>query len=184
MELTNIKKEIRKAYDVIRKGGVILYPTDTIWGLGCDATNEEAILRIFNIKKREESKSLISLVSNKDQLLEITHSIPNIDLTSTPTTIIYPSVVKLSPKLLSNGSAAIRIVKDDFCRELINKLNTPIVSTSANISGEKSPNQFSEISHDIINNVDYIVNLRKNEIMSTPSNIIRIMDDGSTERIR
>ena len=184
MELINIEEEIRRSSNIIKKGGVILYPTDTIWGIGCDATNEEAILKIFKIKNREERKALISLVANQKQLFDITNVIPKIDLTSCPTTIIYPNVKKLNSRLLSNGSAAIRIVKDKFCKELIHRINNPLVSTSANISGKKTPNQFSEISKDIINNVDYIVNLRKNEIMKNPSNIIKLSTNGSTKKIR
>jgi len=177
--------EIKKALRSLRNGGVILYPTDTIWGIGCDATNPEAIDKIYSIKKRTEKKALISLVYNKQQLEDITENIPEIDITSNPTTIIYPFAKGLSPNLISdNGSAGVRIVKDEFCKKLIRKLGSPIASTSANISGEPAPTQFSEISDEIKNNVDYIVNLRLKEEMSTPSEILLLNDDGSIKKIR
>ena len=145
-----MQNEIDKALDVIQRGGTILYPTDTIWGVGCDATNEDAITKIFKIKKRDENKSIISLVANKEQLKTITGSIPNIDITSSPTTIIYPYAVGLNNSLLAdNGSAAIRIVQDEFCQRLITKLGKAIVSSSANISGKPSPKNFSVISTEI-----------------------------------
>ena len=177
--------EVNQALRFLRNGGVILYPTDTIWGIGCDATNPEAIDRIYSIKKRVERKALISLVFDKKQLEEITEIIPEIDITSNPTTIIYPSAKGLSTNLISeNGSAGVRIVKDEFCKKIIQKLGNPIVSTSANISGEPSPTQFSEISNEIKNNVDYIVNLRLKEKMSIPSAILLLNDDGSIKKIR
>ena len=180
-----MKKKINKALEVLRNGGIILYPSDTIWGLGCDATNNNAIKKIYAIKKREESKALISLVANKKQLKNITTTIPGIDITSTPTTVIYPSVTNLHPNLLAkDGSAAIRIVLDKFCQQLILKFGKAIVSTSANISGNKSPERFSEISKEIKNNVDYIVNLRQNELMSKSSNIIMINKDRHIIKIR
>ena len=180
-----MQKEINQALQFIRNGGIILYPTDTIWGIGCDATNPEAIDRIYSIKKRVERKALISLVCNMKQLEGITEIIPEIDITSNPTTIIYPFAKGLSTNLISeNGSAGVRIVKDNFCKQLIQKLGSPIASTSANISGEPAPTQFSEISDEIKNNVDYIVNLRLKEKMSTPSAILLLNDDGSIKKIR
>ena len=180
-----MQKEVNQALKILRDGGVILYPTDTIWGIGCDAKNQKAIDRIYSIKKRVERKALISLVYNRKQLKDITKNIPKIDITSNPTTIIYPFAKGLSPNLISdNGSAGVRIVKDEFCKQLIKKLGSPIVSTSANISGKPSPTQFSEISNEIKNNVDYIVNLRLEEKMSTPSEILLINDDGSIKKIR
>ena len=180
-----MQKEINKALEVLANGDIILYPTDTIWGIGCDATNENAIAKIYKIKKRVKNKALISLVANKKQLKNITGNIPNLDITSSPTTVIYPSVIGLSKKLLSkNGSAAIRIVQDNFCQQLIQYFGKAIVSTSANISGVNNPKQFSEISEEIKKNVDYIVNLRHDELMSTPSAILMINEDGSITKIR
>ena len=177
--------EIKKTLEVLKNGGIILYPTDTIWGLGCDATNKDAIAKIYEIKKREDNKALISLVANKKQLREITNQIPEFDITSKPTTVIYPTVKNIHPSLLDqNGSGAIRIVQDKFCQNLIQKFKKPIVSTSANISGNISPKKFSEIDNRIKHNVDYIVNLRKNELMSQPSTIILIKKDGIIKKIR
>ena len=180
-----MQTEINKALATLKAGGVILYPTDTIWGLGCDATNSNAIEKIYALKKRQDSKALISLVADKKQLISITGNIPKFDFTSKPTTVIYPTSKGLSPNLLAeNGSAAIRIVQDNFCQQLIQLLGKAIVSTSANISGNEAPKQFSEISEEIKNNVDYIVNLRQNELMSTPSTILLINEDGSIKKIR
>lgn len=180
-----MQKEINKSLNTLKKGGIILYPTDTIWGIGCDATNSDAIEKIFKIKKRKNNKALISLVADMDQLRNITNNIPNIDITSIPTTIIYPSAFGLSKNLLaSDGSAAIRIVQDTFCQKLIKKFGKPIVSTSANISGIDIPTKFSEISEKIKTNMDYIVNLRYNELMTTPSTILVVNNDGSIKKIR
>ena len=177
--------EINNALHVLKNGGLILYPTDTIWGIGCDATNSNAISKVFKIKKRNNSKALISLVANKKQLKDITGKIPELDITSQSTTIIYPSAIGLSKKLLAdNNSVAIRIVQDDFCKKLITSFGKAIVSTSANISGEPNPKEFSEISNEIKNNVDYIVNLRHKELMTTPSQILMINDDGRSTKIR
>jgi L-threonylcarbamoyladenylate synthase len=180
-----LKIEIDKALATLKQGGIILYPSDTIWGIGCDATNTDAIAKIFKLKKRLDSKALISLVANEQQLKLITEIIPDLDITSSPTTIVYPNVKGLGENLLAdNGSAAIRIVQDTFCQKLILSFGKAIVSTSANISGEKSPKQFSEISEELKNNVDYIVNLRQNELMSTPSSILMINEDTSITKIR
>jgi len=185
MESTNMQNEIDKALATLKQGGVILYPTDTIWGIGCDATNTNAIAKIFELKKRSDSNALISLVANKQQLKTITKTIPDLDITSSPTTIVYPNIKGVNQNLLAeNGSAAIRIVQDKFCQRLIISFGKAIVSTSANISGEIAPKQFSEISKEIKNNVDYIVNLRQNEIMSTPSSILMINEDTSITKIR
>ena len=183
--MNTLEREINKALNILRKGGVILYPSDTIWGIGCDATNTNAIKKIYNIKRRKESKALITLVSNKTQLKKLTGHIPNLDIISNPTTIIYPNVKFLSSNILAkDGSAAIRIANDTFCNKLINQLDFPIVSTSANISGNSYPKKFSEITDEIKDNVDYIVNLRQKEIMDTPSSIIKINTLGDIEIIR
>jgi L-threonylcarbamoyladenylate synthase len=180
-----MQTELNKAVSTLKGGGIILYPTDTIWGLGCDATNTEAVAKIYSIKKRIDSKALISLVADKNQLQEhTTVSIQQAE-NNLPTTIIYQQVCDLTSNLLGeNKSAAIRIVQDDFCKQLIQLFGKAIVSTSANISGNQTPKQFSEISDEIKNNVDYIVNLRQNELMSTPSTILMINKDGSIKKIR
>ena len=180
-----MQSEILRSLKILQSGGVILYPTDTIWGLGCDATNTDAIQKIYNIKQRKESKSLITLVSDKKMLKKLTDSVPEIDITSVPTTVIYQNIVGLSENLIEkDGSAAIRIVKDDFCKQLIDKFGKAIVSTSANISGTDSPKQFSDITADIIDNADYIVNLRQKERRENPSRIIKIEKNGSITKLR
>ena len=180
-----MEKEITKALKILQDGGVILYPTDTIWGLGCDATNPDAIQKIYNIKERKESKALITLVSDRKMLKKLTNHIPKLDITSQPTTVIYQNVEGLSEILLErNGTAAIRIVQDEFCQKLIQSFGKAIVSTSANISGTKSPKQFSDITDDIINNADYIVNLRKKERRENSSRIIKIEKNGSITKLR
>jgi L-threonylcarbamoyladenylate synthase len=180
-----MEEEITQALEILQDGGVILYPTDTIWGLGCDATNPDAIQKIYNIKQRKESKALITLVSDKKMLKKLTDSVPDTDITSDPTTVIYQNIEGLSDNLLAeDGTAAIRIVQDNFCKQLIEIFGKAIVSTSANISGTKSPKQFSDITDDIINNADYIVNLRKKERRENSSRIIKIEKNGSITKLR
>lgn len=180
-----METEINNTITVLKKGGLILYPTDTIWGIGCDATNENAVKKVFEIKKRNKNKPLISLVGNKKQLMTFTKLIPKEAENKTPTTIIYKNIFGLASNLTGNEkSAAIRIVQDEFCKQLILKFGKPIVSTSANISTQELPNQFSKISTEIKKNIDYIVNLRLKEIMTTPSRILLLNDDGSVKKIR
>ena len=180
-----MKNELKNALKALESGETILYPTDTIWGIGCDATDEKAVEKVYKIKKRNESKALISLVSTKEYLTKLTQNIPIEAENKNPTTIIYNEVNGLAKNLLAeNGSAAIRIVKDEFCKKIITKLNKPIVSTSANLSGTPSPTQYSEIVDEIKNNVDYIVNLRHDELMTTPSKILIVNEDGSITKIR
>ena len=175
-----MQKEISQALQVLQDEGLILYPSDTIWGIGCDATNENAVAKVFELKQRTESKALISLVGDKKQLMTITNQVPKQAKNDKPTTIIYKNISGLAKNLIAyDGSAALRIVQDHFCKQLIQNFGKPIVSTSANISGESTPNQFSEISDEIKNNVDYIVNLRLNEIMTTPSEILLIDNNGN-----
>ena len=185
-----IQKEIKNCLTVLRKGGIIVYPTDTIWGIGCDATNSKAIKKIYKIKKRKISKSMIVLIANINSLNKYVKKIPAEILEliinhSQPTTIIFNNVHNISNDLLSlDGSVAMRVTTDKFCQKLINQLEKPLISTSANISGEKYPEKFKQINSVILNGVDYVVNLRKKEIMSTPSNIIKINNNGSLKKIR
>ena len=180
-----MEKEIINTIKILKKGGLILYPTDTIWGIGCDATNADAIKKIYLLKKRENSKSLISLVANKEQLYNYTKYIPKEAFNVNPTTIIYTQISGFPKNLLAeDGSLAIRIVQDEFCREVINRFGKPIVSTSANISNFKSPKKFSEISKKIIYNVDYLVSLRKDEIMQQPSTILKLNNNSTLTKIR
>ena len=180
-----MQAEITKALKVLKEGGILLYPTDTIWGLGCDATNPDSIQKIYKIKQREESKALITLVSDTNMLFQHTNHMPQLNILDQPTTVIYPNVKGLSKNLLpKDESAAIRIPSDEFCKKLIQEYRKAIVSTSANISAEESPKQFSDISTHIKNNADYIVNLRQDERMETPSTILKIEADGTLTKLR
>ncbi len=166
--------------EVLDKGKTILYPTDTVWGIGCDASNEKAVAKIYEIKQREESKSLIVLVSSLNMLKKYVRvpkkAIELIKETTKPTTIIYKNPKNVAENIINkkDNTLAIRIVKDDFCRKLIKKFRKPIVSTSANISGEVTPKSFSEISQPILSSVDYVVNLRENKISTKSSTILKI----------
>lgn len=185
-----MNEEIQKAVEILKKGGVILYPTDTIWGIGCDATDEKAIERIYQIKQREESKSLIILVESERRLQEYIDVPPLawdlIDLSEKPLTLVYDSPRNLPDRLVSaDNTIGIRLTKDEFCRKLISKLNKPLVSTSANISGEPSPENFSAISPKILEDVDYIINLRRENLdKKTASTVIKLSADGKVKVIR
>lgn len=167
----------------LSEGKVILYPTDTVWGIGCDATNKEAVNKIYQLKNREESKSLIILVSSIKMLKEYVSEVPNeaikvLNTFEKPTTIIYNKPKKLAKNTIAtDNTIAIRIPKDDFCLEMIEKFGKPIVSTSANISGSDTPKCFSEISKAILNNVDYTVPLHQNKINQNSSTILKIEGD-------
>jgi len=179
-----------KVLDVLGSKKTILYPTDTVWGIGCDATIEEAVAKIYEIKEREESKSLIILVSSLEMLQKYVKVVPVKVLeilkeVNKPTTIVYNNPRGLASNVIAkDGTVAIRIVKDTFCKRLIEKLGKPIVSTSANISGEPTPQSFSEIGDVILEAVDYVVNLRKKEKATATSKILRINDLGEVEVIR
>jgi L-threonylcarbamoyladenylate synthase len=183
--------EVGHCIEVLRNGGVILYPTDTIWGLGCDATNETAIRKVYDIKKREDSKSLIVLLAEEREVLQYVAA-PDMEVFNfleeqvRPTTIIYEQAVGLPDNLVAtDGSVAIRLVKDPFCRHLVRRLRKPLVSTSANISGEPSPSFFEEISVTIKSKVDYIVQWRQDDLTpAKPSQIIKWNNDGTKVVIR
>jgi L-threonylcarbamoyladenylate synthase len=181
---------MEKAIEILKNGGVILYPTDTIWGIGCDATNVEAINKIFEIKKREKTKSMIILVENERRLQNLV-DVPEmawqiIDLSEKPVTIVYENPKNLPKEILAeDGSIGIRLVKDDFCKKLIGKLNKPLVSTSANFSGDKSPLKFSDISQELIEAVDYAVEEnRENVSKYSGSSVIKIWSDGRVKVLR
>ena len=182
-------QEIENTYQILKKGGIILYPTDTIWGIGCDATNKEAIKKIYKLKKRTQSKALIILIAEYANLYKLINQVSPDAYQhmnkKKATTVIFDDVKNITQELLSkDGSAAIRLVNDNFCQKLIIKLGKPIVSTSANISGGENPYKFSDINDELKENVDYIVNLRQEEIMNKPSSIIKINLDGRIEKIR
>ncbi|GLB53568.1 translation factor Sua5 [Neptunitalea chrysea] len=185
-----MKEEIHNTLKTLKSGGTILYPTDTVWGLGCDATNAEAVKKIYELKKREESKALICLVSDVVMLERIFREIPDaaydiIDYSDNPTTIIYDNPSGIAKNLVAeDNSLAVRVVKDEFCKQLIYKLNRPIVSTSANISNTPTPNSFKEIDNEILSGVDYVVNLHREKICSQPSTIIKLSGSGLVKIIR
>lgn len=186
-----MQEEIKKCLEILRKGGLILYPTDTIWGIGCDATNKDAVQKIYKIKKRQESKALITLVNNEVMLERTVVDMPEIawDLIESadkPLSIIYEKVKGIAPNVIAeNGSCAIRLVKNEFCEKLISQLKKPIVSTSANVSGKDSPTNFYNIDKEIINSVDYVVNYcRENKEIRSSSNIIELKNNGSIKIIR
>lgn len=184
-------QQVEKALEVLRNGGVILYPTDTIWGIGCDATNADAVNTIYRIKKREDSKSLIILIADERDILQYVAA-PDlavfefIEKQTRPTTIVFEDAVGLPENLIADdGSIAIRIVRDEFCRHLIKRLRKPIVSTSANISGQPSPQNFSDVTEEIKTSVDLIVKWRQDETtIAQPSQIIKWNNDGSCSVIR
>lgn len=184
-------EDIVQALEVLRKGGVILYPTDTIWGIGCDATNAEAVKRIYEIKNREDSKSMLVLLENPNLILGYIEEMPEvawdlIDFAEKPTTIIYDGAKNLASNLIAeDGSIGIRITKEAFTQKLIQRFRKPIVSTSANISGEPSPMNFSEISEEIKAKVDYIVSYRQGEKANpSPSSIIKLGATGLFKILR
>lgn len=181
--------EIINTINQLKVGQTILYPTDTVWGLGCDVFNEEAVKKIYKIKQREDSKALIILVSDLDMLsryVSVNESINEFFSSNRPTTIIYSETKNLPKYILANdGSVAIRIVKDEFCKQVISQLGNPIVSTSANISGEFTPQIFTEIKETILSDVDYVVNWRQEDLSkSKSSRIIRILDNNQHQIIR
>ncbi len=187
----NLSEEIIKTSEYLKQGAVILYPTDTIWGIGCDATNEVAIARIFNIKQRSLNKNFLILLDQVEKLSLYIEHIPLIawdliEKTNRPTTFIYPNVKNLPKSLIAaDGSIAIRMVKNEFCQKLIGLLGKPIISTSANISGKPTPARFQDISQEIKDKVDYIVDKSFGIVEDVkPSTIIRFIDDYNFEIVR
>ena len=185
------EEDLRKAVECLRKGGVILYPTDTIWGIGCDATDSEAVKRIYRLKQREDSKSMLVLVNNEAALERIVPEVPEIawellEAAVNPLTVIYDGATGVAPELIADdGSLGIRITNESFSKELCRRFGKPIVSTSANISGKKSPTGFKDISEDVKNGVDYIVGYRQNDTTpANPSNIIKLGRGGVVKIIR
>jgi len=183
--------ELETVTDILNSGKLLLYPTDTIWGIGCDATNSDSILKIGNLKRRLESKSFVILVSDLDMLKEYVKDIhPRLETLlmhhARPLTIIYSSPVGLPKEVQADdGSVAVRIVKDAFCRAMIKAFNKPIVSTSANVSGEPFPSDFGKISSEIIGGVDYVVkHRRKDRTVAEPSVIARLAENSELEIIR
>lgn len=189
--MTNFKNDIYESVNALKAGGILLYPTDTIWGIGCDATNPIAVKKIYQLKKREEKKSMIILVSDEKMLQEYVADPSDILLsylskTLRPTTCIFNHPVKLPKEMINeDGTVAIRIAKDVFCKQLIFDFTKPLVSTSANISGEPYPHNFSEISIEIKSGVDFIVQHCQNDLEpKSPSSIIRLNNKGEIDVLR
>jgi len=202
-----MKEELQKTLEVLRSGGIILYPTDTVWGIGCDATDPEAVAKVYAIKKREDSKSLVLLASDMDMICRYVKEVPEmavqlVEVNDKPMTIIYPGAVcgdrpdesgKVSKSthclayntVAEDGTVGIRVPMMDFCQQLARRLGRPVVSTSANISGEVTPKNFSEISEDIKSAADYVVDpsLEKGSTGHS-SSIIKVGLDYSIEIIR
>lgn len=185
-----MQTEINSCLKILASGGLILYPTDTVWGIGCDATNEEAVKKVYALKNRDNSKALICLVANDAMLERHVEKVPELaydimDLSTKPTTIIYDSPKDVAQNLIAtDNTLAIRVASDKFCQYLINKFRKPIVSTSANVSDEPSPKAFHEISESILKGVDYVVNLPPEQPHAVPSAIIKLGNDGTVKVIR
>lgn len=189
--MKTFENDITNSINVLQKGGIILYPTDTIWGIGCDATNAFAIKKIYNLKNREEKKSMIILLACESDIQKYVSNpskkiIEYAVQQNRPTTAIFQNAINLPAELVnSDGSIAIRIVKDDFCELLLKRLHGPLVSTSANISGEPSPENFRMINTKIKGGVDYIVQHRQNDLqISQPSSIIKLNEREEIEKLR
>ena len=184
-------EDIRRAVEVLRQGGTILYPTDTIWGIGCDATNPEAVRKVFEIKQREDSKALICLVDSAGRLQRYVRNVPDvawdiIDLATKPTTIILDGAVNLAPNLIADdGSIAMRITHEEFSKELCYRFQKAIVSTSANISGQPAAQNFQDIAPELLEAVDYVCFSRRQEKKPhTPSSIIKLTESGEITILR
>ena len=185
------RDDIKKAVEVMNNGGVILYPTDTIWGIGCDATNPEAVEKVYKIKRRAESKALISLVDSEAKIQFYVRDVPEVawdlmELAEKPLTVIFDNVRNIAPNLLADdGSAGFRITKEEFSKELCFRMRRAIVSTSANFSGEPSPRNFKDISEELKAAVDYVCASRRDENRNPPaSSIIKLGEGGLVKIIR
>ena len=189
--MANYDKDIKMAVEVMRRGGVILYPTDTVWGIGCDATNPEAVARVYEIKQRSDAKALICLVDSEARLQRYVRNVPNvawdlIEYATKPVTVILDGAVNLAPNLVADdGSVAIRVTREPFSQQLCFRVQKAIVSTSANISGQPAASNFCDIDPALIEAVDYVCTSRRQEKKPhTPSSIVRLRLDGQVEVIR
>lgn len=186
-----MNEDIKKACEVLNNGGLILYPTDTIWGIGCDATNEEAVQKVFDLKQRVDSKALIVMIDNTVKLDYYVEDVPElaidlIEMSEKPMTVIYDRGRNIASNLLAeDGSLAIRVTTERFSNELCKRFKKAIVSTSANVSGKASPSRFSEIDKEIITGVDYVVQYRQDDTSKAKaSSIIKLKNDGEIKIIR
>ena len=186
-----VEEDIKNAVEVMKRGGVKLYPTDTVWGIGCDATNADAVARIYKIKKREETKAMICLVDSDNRIQRYVRNVPEVawdvmNLATKPTTVILDGANGLAENLIAeDGSIAMRITQEEFSKALCYRMQKPIVSTSANISGEPTAQNYRDISEEIISQVDYVCATRRNEHKPhKPSSIIRLRQNGEVTIIR
>ena len=188
--MSDINTEVHNAYEVIKNGGIILYPTDTVWGIGCDASNAEAVAKIYALKQREESKSMIVLMNGEKMMYNVFTAIPEVawqilDLSENPTTLILDNPRNVAANIIADDKTlGVRMVKEPFCYKLMERMKRPLVSTSANISGMFTPKSFKEISPEIIKGVDYVVNLHREKICNKPSTIIKLSLDNQVKIIR
>lgn len=188
--MTDIVLEVTKSLEILQQGGIILYPTDTVWGIGCDATNAEAVSKIYKLKQRAESKSMIVLVNGERMLYNVFKDVPEVawnilELSEKPTTLILDNPRNVAKNIIADDNTlGMRMVNEPFCFRLMERLKKPLVSTSANISGQPTPLSFAEISAEIVNGVDYVVNLRRKERAEKPSAIIKLTADAQVKVIR
>ena len=187
--MEDINKKVHEAFEVIKNGGIILYPTDTVWGIGCDATNEEAVKKIYALKKRAESKSMIVIVNDR-LFYNVFKDIPQVafdilDCSEKPTTLVLDHPRNVAKNLIAeDDSLGVRIVNQPFVYKLVERMKRPLVSTSANISGEPTPTRFSEISKEIINGVDYVVQIDLDKICKKSSTVIKLTNDAQVKILR
>ena len=188
--MENLNEEVHKAFEIIKEGGIVLYPTDTVWGIGCDATNADAVDKIYKLKQRAETQSMIVLMNGDKMIHNVFKEVPEVawqimDLSENPTTIILDNPRNVAANVIATDKTlGIRIVKEPFCFKLMEKMKKPLVSTSANISGQPTPKSFKEISPEIIKGVDYVVNLQRDKIAGKPSTIIKLGNDAQVKVIR
>lgn len=183
-------EEIKKSLLILKKGGIILYPTDTVWGIGCDATNNMAIEKLYKLKQRKENNPMICLVNDFKMLNQYIEEVPEVaydilKYAAKPTTIIFDRPLHVAENIIAaDNTLAVRVSKDKFCKQLIRKFKKPLVSTSANISGRPTPKSFKEIAPEILEGVDYVVNLPQEKKSSKPSAIIKLSTDGKVKVVR
>ncbi|MBZ4042890.1 L-threonylcarbamoyladenylate synthase [Flavobacterium hibisci] len=188
--MENLNEEVHKAFEIIKEGGIILYPTDTVWGIGCDATNPEAVAKIYTLKQRAETQSMIVLMNGEKMMYNVFKNIPEVawqilDLSEKPTTLILDEPRNVAPNIIaSDKSLAIRLVKEPFCFKLLERMKKPLVSTSANISGQPTPLTFKDINPEIVKGVDYVVDLYRDKVGGKPSTIIKLTNDSQVKIIR
>ncbi|MBE0390489.1 L-threonylcarbamoyladenylate synthase [Flavobacterium sp. PL002] len=186
----DLNQEIQNAYEIIKNGGIILYPTDTVWGIGCDATNPEAVAKIYKLKKRAETQSMIVLMNGEKMMYNVFKDIPEVawqilDFSENPTTLVLDNPRNVATNLIATDKTlGVRIIKEPFCFKLLERMKKPLVSTSANISGQATPKSFKEINPEIIKGVDYVVNLQRDKIAGKPSTIIKLTRDSQVKVIR